>query len=64
MKVISNTFKGYPIRREKYQDMHYLVGYSQLKYSSERKICIINFITGVNPSINNYKIIYKFRDRE
>ena len=34
--------------RETYQDMHYLVGYAQLKYSSDRKICTINFITRVN----------------
>ena len=34
--------------RETYQDMHYLVGYTQLKYSSDRKICTINIITRVN----------------
>ena len=44
--------------------MSYLVGYAQLKYSSDRKICTINFITKINPNINNYKIIYKFGDRE
>ena len=56
--------RGDPIWRENYQDMHDLVGYAQLKYSSDRKICTINFITRVNPSITNYKIIYKFEDRE
>ena len=56
--------RGDPIWRENYQDMHDLVGYAQLKYSSDRKICTINFITRVNPSITNYKIIYKFDDRE
>ena len=50
--------------RENFQDMHYLVGYAQWKYSSDRKFCTINFITKVNPNINNYKIIYKFGDRE
>ena len=54
--------------RETYQDMHYLVGYAQLKYSSDRKICSINFITRVNPKLGeegkDYKILYKFGDRE
>ena len=54
--------------RETYQDMHYLVGYAQLKYSSDRKICTINFITRVNPKLGeegkDYKILYKFGDRE
>ena len=44
--------------------MSYLVGYAQLKYSSDRKICTINFIIKVNPNINNYKIIYQFGERE
>ena len=48
--------------------MHYLVGYVQLKYSSDRKICTINFITRVNPKLGeegkDYKILYKFGDRE
>ena len=38
--------------RENFQDMNYLVGYAQLKYSSNRKFCTINFITKVNPNIN------------
>ena len=54
--------------RETYQDMHYLVGYAQLKYSSDRTICTINFITRVNPKLGeegkDYKILYKFGDRE
>ena len=54
--------------RETYQDMHYLVGYAQLKYSSDRKICTINFITRVNPKLGeegkDYKILYKFGDKE
>ena len=54
--------------RETYQDMHYLVGYAQLKYSSDRKICTINFITRVNPKLGeegkDYKILYKFGEHE
>ena len=54
--------------RETYQDMHYLVGYTQLKYSSDRKICTINIITRVNPKLGeegkDYKILYKFGERE
>ena len=53
-----------PNYRSTYQDMHYLVGYAQLKYSSDRRICTIKFITRVNPTLTNYKIIYKFGERE
>ena len=49
-----------------YQDMHYLVGYAQLKYSQDKKSCTITFITKVNPILEkekeNYTIIYKFGD--
>ena len=51
-----------------YQDMHYLVGYSQLKYSEDKNSCIISFITKINPKLGeegiNYKIIYKFGEIE
>ena len=50
--------------RETYQDMRYLVGYAQLKYSNDRNMCTITFITRVNPILSNYKILYKFGDRE
>ena len=53
-----------PNYRETYQDMHYLVGYAQLKYSSDKQICTITFVTKVNPELSNYQIIYKFGDRE
>ena len=56
--------RGDSTYRETYQDMHDLVGYAQLKYSSDRKICRITFITKVNPSIENWKIIYNFGGRE
>ena len=53
-----------PNYRSTYQDMHWLVGYAQLKYSSDRKMCTINFITRVNPELKEYTIKYKFGDRE
>lgn len=44
--------------------MHYLVGYAQMIYSSNRNECTINFITKVNPMLGieneDFKIIYKF----
>ena len=50
--------------RETYQDMHYLVGYSQLLYSSDKRVYTINFITRVNPKLGtegaDYKILYTF----
>ena len=54
--------------RETYQDMHYLVGYAQLLYSSDKKTCTINFITKVNPKLGtegtDYKILYTFGETE
>jgi alpha-amylase len=54
--------------RETYQDMHYLVGYAQLLYSSDKKKCTINFITKVNPELGtegtDYKILYTFGETE
>ena len=51
-----------------YQDMHYLVGYAQLKYSKKKNICTITFITRVNPILGeeniNYYILYKFGETE
>ena len=51
-----------------YQDMHYLVGYAQQKYSSDKKSCTITFIIKVNPKLGiegqDYKILYKFGDIE
>ena len=50
--------------KESYQDMHYLVGYIRLLYSSNKQICNVTFITKVNPSLGirdtDYKIIYTF----
>ena len=54
--------------KNSYQDMHYLVGYSQLKYSPDRKICAINIITKVNPKLgeegSDYEILYYFDEKE
>jgi alpha-amylase len=54
--------------RETYQDMHYLVGYTQLLYSSDKRVCTINFITRVNPKLGtegvDYKILYTFDTTE
>ena len=54
--------------RETFQDMNYLVGYTQLLYSEDRNSCIINFITKVNPKLGiegkDYKIKYKFDEIE
>ena len=54
--------------RPTYQDMHYIVGYAQLLYSSDKKVCTINFITRVNPKLgtegSDYKILYKFGEKE
>jgi alpha-amylase len=50
--------------KESYQDMHDVVGYAQLKYSSDRRICTIKFIATVNPALGNYQVLYKFGDRE
>ena len=54
--------------KQSFQDMHYLVGYAQLKYSSDGKRCTITFITKVNPILGieneDYKILYKFGEKE
>ena len=51
-----------------YQDMHYLVGYAQLKYSTDKQTCTIIFITKVNPKLGienkDYKIIFKFGEKQ
>ena len=40
-----------------YQDMHYLVGYAQLKYSSDKKNCNISFITKVKTITNPANVV-------
>ena len=51
-----------------YQDMHYLVGYVQLKYSSNKNTCTVKFITKINPKLGSkgvdYRIYYKFGNIE
>ena len=50
--------------KSSYQDMHYFVGYAQLKYSSDKKKCKITFISKVNPKLGeegkDYYILYTF----
>ena len=59
--------RGHENYKDSYQDMHYIVGYAQLKYSSDKKSCTINFITKVNPILGtcgtDYDIYYKFGDK-
>ena len=54
--------------RETYQDMHYLVGYVQLLYTQDKRSCILNFKTRVNPKLGtqgtDYKILYTFGTKE
>ena len=57
-----------PNYKTTYQDMHYLVGYTQLVYNSDKTSCTVKIITFINtPKIEanlgtNYKRQYKFGD--
>ena len=59
----SDTDENY---KSTYQDMHYLVGYSQLKYNEDKTSCTVNIITFINNQKlqeklgTNYKLQYKF----
>ena len=50
--------------RTTYQDMHYLVGYTQLKYSLDQKSCTVKILTKVNKKLGkeviDYYFVYKF----
>ena len=50
----------YGRHREAYQDMHYLVGYTQLKYSLDQKSCIVKIMTKVNKKLGEEGIDYYF----
>ena len=54
--------------RSTYQDMHYLMGYTQLRYSPDKQACTITFYTVINPELGqkdiDYKIFYTFGDIE
>ena len=50
----------YGRHRKTYQDMHYLVGYTQLKYSLDQKSCTVKIITRVNKKLGNEGIDYYF----
>ena len=55
---------------ETYQDMHYLVGYAQFKYFSNKTSCNITLITKINTEriisdfSSDYKLLYNFNDNE
>ena len=54
--------------KNSYQDMHYFVGYAQLKYSNDLNYCDIIFYSKINPILGiidqDYHIHYKFGDIE
>ena len=57
-----------PVYRESYQDMHYIVGYTRLQYSSSYTICNVSIYTRVNPNEINlettHEILYSFENIE
>ena len=57
-----------PVYRESYQDMHYIVGYARLQYSSNYTICNVSIYTRVNPNEINlettHEILYSFENIE
>ena len=57
-----------PKYQDSYQGMHYLVGYTQLKYSPDHNSCTLNIITRTNPrKINlatSHTLIYTFGGNE
>ena len=57
-----------PPHRESFQDMHYLVGYARLQYSSNKTICNVSVYTRVNKNkikLNvDHKLLYTFGDIE
>ena len=61
----SDTDENY---KSTYQDMHYLVGYTQLKYNEDKTSCTVKIITFTNTEKlkdnlgTNYKMQYKFGD--
>ena len=61
--------KGNEEYYDTYQDMHYLMGYAKLKYSSDKTHCTITFYTKINTnkinlSDSSTKLIYVFGDFE
>ena len=57
----NDIYKRY---KPSYQDMHYIVGYAQMKYSFDKSNCIVKFITKINPKLGaegiDFYIIYIF----
>ena len=54
--------------RTTYQDMHYLVGYTQLNYSLDQKSCTVKILTKVNKKLGkegiDYYFVYKFGENK
>ena len=55
-----------PVYKTSYQDMHYLVGYTQLQYFDNNEKCKISIYTRVNTNKiflgSTHKLLYKFGD--
>ena len=57
-----------PVYQYSYKGMHYLVGYTQLKYSSDQKSCVLSVVTRTNPREiqigTNHILLYTFGEQE
>ena len=57
-----------PPYKDSYQDMHLLVGYAQLQYSSNREKCTVSIYTRTHPKKiqigNNHKLLYFFENEK
>ena len=56
-----------PVYVSTYQDMHYLVGYTQIRYNQNKDICKVIIYTKVNTAevdMNTYKLFYTFGETE
>ena len=52
-----------PKYRDTYQDMHYLQGYTRLRYNQEKTICNISVYTKINTgeiNMNDHELLYNF----
>ena len=56
-----------PVYRSTYQDMHYLVGYTRLRYNQNKDVCNVSVYTKVNTdevNLDIYKLLYTFGEKE
>ena len=56
-----------PVYRESYQDMHYLQGYTKLRYNQEKTLCNISVYTKINTeevNMTSHELIYTFGTTE